>query len=94
MYLAASARPTALILSMFISYVRGDAIAVERNIPASCTSRKSNLSFHVPMVNINISGIRKTCLAIAGPLSVSKMVECIALCSSLKQHLLIKLKHK
>ena len=46
------------------------------------------------MMNINIFGIRKTCFAIAGPLEVSKTVECFALCSSLKQLLLTKLKPK
>ena len=66
-------------LSIFISDVRGDAIAVERNIHASHNSRNSNVNknmtmrcikfiFHVPLININIFGINKTCFVITGPL--------------------------
>ena len=47
-------------LSMFISDIRGDAIAVV------------DLFFHVPMLNINIFGISKTCFAIVGSPSVSE----------------------
>ena len=55
---------------MFISDVRGDAIVEERNIPASCKSRKSivnknmtkqchDLFIPIPMININIFGTSK-----------------------------------
>ena len=51
-----------------------------------------SLFFHVPMMNINTFEISKTCFAIAGPFKCQKMIEFIALCSSLKGLLLIKLK--
>ena len=68
-----------LSLSIFISDVRGVAIAVERNIHASHNSMNSNVNknmtmrcikfiFHVPLININIFGINKTCFVITGPL--------------------------
>ena len=36
-----------------------------------------NSLFHVPIMDINIFGISKTCFAIAGPFQVSKIVEWI-----------------
>ena len=46
---AASTGPLSLFVSMSISDIRGDAIAVERNIPASHKSLNSNINENMTM---------------------------------------------